>query len=307
MRAKTSGRNSEKRARVNDTLRNAEQTSAGTGSPGGASPIPREFSFTQSDFSRVRNLIYEYAGISLSPIKKEMVYSRLVRRLRALGHGSFDTYLAYLENNGNEVEAFVNALTTNLTAFFREPHHFEILSQQMQTAHARPFRIWCAAASTGEEAYSLAMAACEAFDSMTPPVSILASDIDTHVLRTANEGVYPADRVDKMKPERLKRFFLRGSGSKAGFVRARPELQALLQFERINLLDSQWPMQSAFDAIFCRNVMIYFDKATQLRLLQRFKPHLQPHGLFYAGHSESFLHAAELFRSCGRTVYEHAR
>ena len=290
---------------MTDTLRNAMDDMADA-SMSGAVPV-REFPFTQNDFARVRNLIYGYAGISLSPIKKEMVYSRLARRLRALGHPSFDSYLAYLESNDEEIEAFVNALTTNLTAFFREPHHFEILGQQMLRAHARPFRIWCAAASTGEEAYSLAMAACEIFDTMTPPVQVLASDIDTHVLRTASEGIYPVERVDKMTPARLKRFFLRGSGARAGLVRVRPELQALLQFERINLLDSQWPMQSGFDAIFCRNVMIYFDKDTQLRLLQRFKPYLQPHGLFYAGHSESFLHAAELFRSCGRTVYEHAR
>jgi chemotaxis protein methyltransferase CheR len=292
---------------VSEAVRNPAGQSFAPGNPLGAPALVREFPFTQGDFAQVRNLIYEHAGISLSPIKKEMVYSRLVRRLRALGHNSFETYLAYLASNAEEIESFVNALTTNLTAFFREPHHFEILSQQLQAAHARPFRIWCAAASTGEEAYSLAMTACETFDSMTPPVTILASDIDTHVLRTASEGIYPIDRVERMEPQRLKRFFLRGSGSKAGFARVRPELRALLQFERINLLDSEWPMRTSFDAIFCRNVMIYFDKDTQLKLLQRFKPHLQPHGLFYAGHSESFLHAAELFRSRGRTVYEHAR
>lgn len=292
---------------MSEAVRNPAGQSFAPGNPSGAPALVREFPFTQGDFAQVRNLIYEYAGISLSPIKKEMVYSRLVRRLRALGHNSFETYLAYLASNAEEIESFVNALTTNLTAFFREPHHFEILSQQLQAAHARPFRIWCAAASTGEEAYSLAMTACETFDSMTPPVTILASDIDTHVLRTASEGIYPIDRVERMEPQRLKRFFLRGSGSKSGFARVRPELRALLQFERINLLDSEWPMRTAFDAIFCRNVMIYFDKDTQLKLLQRFKPHLQPHGLFYAGHSESFLHAAELFRSRGRTVYEHAR
>lgn len=290
---------------MSQPLRTAAIPPGDTGTPV-AAPA-REFPFTQSDFTRVRNLIYAYAGISLSPIKREMVYSRLVRRLRALGLSSFDSYLGYLEAHDDEIEAFVNALTTNLTAFFREPHHFEILGRQMQAAQARPFRIWCAAASTGEEAYSLAMAACEAFDSMTPPVQILASDIDTHVLRMASDGIYPAERVDRMAPSRLKRFFLRGRGSKAGFVRVRPELQALLQFQRINLLDSHWPMQTVFDAIFCRNVMIYFDKPTQYKLLQRFKPQLQPRGLFYAGHSESFLHAAELFRSCGRTVYEHAR
>lgn len=292
---------------MSEAVRNPAGQSFAPGNPSGAPALVREFPFTQGDFAQVRNLIYEYAGISLSPIKKEMVYSRLVRRLRALGHNSFETYLAYLASNAEEIESFVNALTTNLTAFFREPHHFEILSQQLQAAHARPFRIWCAAASTGEEAYSLAMTACETFDSMTPPITILASDIDTHVLGTASEGIYPLDRVERMEPQRLKRFFLRGSGSKAGFARVRPELRALLQFERINLLDSEWPMRTAFDAIFCRNVMIYFDKDTQLKLLQRFKPHLQPHGLFYAGHSESFLHAAELFRSRGRTVYEHAR
>src|SRR5690606_1440968 len=152
MHLRTSGRSSE--ATVTDTLRNAMDDMADA-SMSGAVPV-REFPFTQNDFARVRNLIYGYAGISLSPIKKEMVYSRLARRLRALGHPSFDSYLAYLESNDEEIEAFVNALTTNLTAFFREPHHFEILGQQMLRTHARPFRIWCAAASTGEEAYSLA-------------------------------------------------------------------------------------------------------------------------------------------------------
>lgn len=296
----TSGRSSEADPQVSDGLSQAAARAA-TALPA------REFAFTQEDFARVRNLIYAHAGISLSPIKKEMVYSRLVRRLRALGHGSFEIYLAYLESNNEEIEGFVNALTTNLTAFFREPHHFEMLARQMEATSMRPFRIWCAAASTGEEAYSLAMTACEVFDTLTPPVTVLASDIDTHVLRTASEGIYPMERVERMDGQRLKRFFLRGSGGRAGFVRVRPELQALLQFERINLLDSKWPMHTVFDAIFCRNVMIYFDKDTQLRLLRHFKPHLHPHGLFYAGHSESFLHAAELFRSRGRTVYEHAR
>jgi chemotaxis protein methyltransferase CheR len=282
---------------------------ATSSAPTDAAPtLAREFSFSAEDFARVRNLIYGYAGISLSPIKKEMVYSRLVRRLRALNLSSFGSYLAYLEKNeAEERESFVNALTTNLTSFFRESHHFEILAEQMAASPARPFRIWCAAASSGEEAYSLAMTACEVFDTNTPPVSILASDIDTHVLRAASEGIYPLERVEKMAPERLRRFFLRGSGSKAGMVRVRPELQALVEFQRINLLDSQWPIQTIFDAIFCRNVMIYFDRATQLRLLQHFKPHLHRDGLLYAGHSESFLHAADLFRNCGRTVYEHFR
>ena len=280
---------------VNDTLR-----------PGLAAP--REFRFTQADFERVRRLIYEHAGISLSPIKKEMVYSRLVRRLRALELASFEAYLAHLEREGGgEWETFVNALTTNLTSFFREPHHFGILAQQMHASSSRPFRIWCAAASTGEEVYSLAITACESFDSLSPPVSIIASDIDTSVLNTARAGVYPLERTEPLGAERLRRFFLRGTGSRAGYARVRPELQSMLDFQRINLLDSSWPVRGTFDAIFCRNVMIYFDKNTQLRVLQRFKPCLAAHGLFYAGHSESFLHAADLFRSRGRTVYEHAR
>jgi chemotaxis protein methyltransferase CheR len=273
-----------------------------------AGPLqPREFHFTGADFELIRKLIYQHAGISLSPIKKDMVYSRLVRRIRALNHSSFAEYLAHLEKgDAHEWELFVNSLTTNLTSFFRESHHFDILAQQMQATSTRPFRIWCAAASTGEEPYSLAMTACEVFDTLTPPVAILASDIDTNVLNTARSGVYPMDRVDKLSPERLRRFFQRGAGSKEGYARVRPELQALLVFQRINLLDNQWPMRTAFDAIFCRNVMIYFDKDTQYQILQRFKPHMQPHGLLYAGHSESFMHAADLFRSRGRTVYEHA-
>lgn len=241
----------------------------------------REFTFTQADFERVRRLIYAHAGISLSPLKREMVYGRLARRLRALGHERFDTYLDQLEYGaGGEWEAFVNALTTNLTAFFREPHHFDILREQMLQSASRPFRIWCAAASTGEEPYSLAMTACEAFDTLQPPVLIVASDIDTSVLNTGQSGVYPIDRVERLEPERLRRFFLRGTGSRSGYVRVRPELQAMLEFQRINLLDTSWPLRGAFDAIFCRNVMIYFDKSTQYAVLQRLKPHLLPQGFF---------------------------
>ncbi len=270
--------------------------------------VQREFVFTQSDFERVRRLIYAHAGISLSPLKREMVYGRLARRLRALGIQCFENYLDHLEYGaGEEWEAFVNALTTNLTAFFREPHHFDILREQMRLSTSRPFRIWCTAASTGEEPYSLAMTACEAFDTLQPPVLIVASDIDTNVLNTARCGVYPMERVEQLDQERLRRFFLRGTGSRLGSVRVRPELQAVLEFQRINLLDTSWALRGVFDAIFCRNVMIYFDKSTQYAVLQRFKPYLLPEGCLYAGHSESFLNASDLFRSSGRTVYEHAR
>jgi chemotaxis protein methyltransferase CheR len=267
----------------------------------------REFDFTAADFERVRTLIYKQAGITLAPIKQDMVYSRLARRLRALGYTTFEQYLKHLESNDEEEwETFVNSLTTNLTSFFREAHHFEILTRHLRTLKRRPIRIWCSAASTGEEPYTLAMTACEAFDSLTPPVQIIASDIDTNVLATAEKGVYPMERVEKLSKERLRRFFFKGSGAQEGLVRVRPELQNLLSFTRINLLDARLPLQGQFDVLFCRNVMIYFDKPTQYAILQKFVPLLHEDGLLFAGHSESFLHAAKLFRPLGRTVYERA-
>ena len=267
----------------------------------------REFHFTAADFERVRALIYKHAGISLAPIKQDMVYSRLARRLRALGYSTFAQYLAHLESNDEEEwETFVNSLTTNLTSFFREAHHFDILIRHLRTLKHRPVRIWCSAASTGEEPYTLAMTACEAFDSLAPPVAIVASDIDTNVLATAEKGVYPMERVEKLSADRLRRFFFKGSGAQAGLVRVRPELQNLLSFTRINLLDARLPLQGPFDVMFCRNVMIYFDKPTQYAILKKFAPLLREDGLLFAGHSESFLHAVDLFRPLGRTVYERA-
>ncbi len=267
----------------------------------------REFHFTAADFERVRALIHKHAGISLAPIKQDMVYSRLARRLRVLGYSTFGQYLAHLETNDEaEWEVFVNSLTTNLTSFFREAHHFDILIRHLRELKQRPVRIWCSAASTGEEPYTLAMTACEAFDTLTPPVAIVASDIDTNVLATAAKGVYPMERVEKLSADRLRRFFLKGSGVQEGYVRVRPELQKLMSFTRINLLDARLPLQGPFDVMFCRNVMIYFDKPTQRAILKKFAPLLREDGLLFAGHSESFLHAADVFRSLGRTVYERA-
>jgi chemotaxis protein methyltransferase CheR len=272
----------------------------------GARSNTREFDFTPSDFERVRKLIYQHAGISLAPIKQDMVYSRLARRLRALNLRSFGDYLNQLEQNKNadEWEKFINSLTTNLTSFFREPHHFPIFADQLRKLEIlrRPIRIWCSAASTGEEPYSIAITVLE---TMSNPnnVSIVATDIDTNVLATAQKGVYPIDRVEKMSPERLRRFFLKGTGSQEGLVCARPELKRLIQFQRLNLLEPNWPVKGPLDVIFCRNVMIYFDKPTQHKILQRFAPLLQADGHLFAGHSESFLHAADLFKSLGRTVY----
>ncbi|KAA3649475.1 MAG: chemotaxis protein CheR [Proteobacteria bacterium] len=280
--------------------------------PAAPSPIDtalplREFQFTSADFDKVRKLIHQQAGISLSAAKQDMVYSRLSRRLRACGDKTFADYLGRLERDKAEAETFINSLTTNLTSFFREVHHFDILAERLRQAGERqPIKIWCAAASTGEEPYSIAMTACEAFNTLTPPVQILASDIDTHVLAQGQAGVYRADRIERMDPARVRRFFLKGVGSQAEQVRVRPELQRLVSFRKLNLLDARYSIAGPLDFIFCRNVMIYFDKPTQYAILQRFLPLLKPEGLLFAGHSESFLHAADLFRSRGRTVYERS-
>jgi len=264
----------------------------------------KEFEFTKRDFDRVRAMIYRRAGISLNESKQEMVYSRLARRLRATGIASFADYLDRLEKGRDPEEwvAFTNALTTNLTSFFREAHHFPVLAEHI--LHKEHVSIWCSAASTGEEAWSIAMTACEAFGKMTPPVHVVASDIDTNVLATAQAGVYPMDRLDKMPTDRIKRFFQKGRDGNQGMVRVRPELHALVTFRQINLLADEWKIDGPFDAIFCRNVMIYFDKPTQQRILNRFAPLLKPHGLLFAGHSENFLHVSARFKLRSNTVYE---
>ena len=270
----------------------------------------REFAFTAKDFERVRQLIYDHAGISLNPSKQDMVYSRLARRLRATGINNFRDYLALLEGGDNalEWEAFANSLTTNLTAFFREPHHFPLLAEHVLKHKGRhPISVWCSASSSGEEPYSIAMTLVDAFGSFTPPVTILATDIDTNVLAKAEAGVYPLERVEKLSADVVKRFFLKGVGEQAGYVRVRPELRAMITFRQVNLLSPDWPVRGPLDAIFCRNVMIYFDKETQLKILQRFVPLLQPDGLLFAGHSESFHNAGHLFRLRGKTVYELAK
>jgi len=266
----------------------------------------REFVFTEKDFKRVCQLIYEYAGISLKPSKQDMVYSRLARRLRANGISNFKDYLALLESDNKlEWEAFVNSLTTNLTNFFREPHHFPLLSEHaVQHKGQHPISLWCSAASTGEEPYSIAMTMVDAFGSFTPHVSIVASDVDTNVLAIAEAGVYPAERIEKLDARMVKRFFLKGTGTQSGYVRVRPELRAMITFRQLNLLDEKWSIRGPLDVIFCRNVMIYFDKETQLKILQKFAPLLRPDGLLFAGHSENFHNATHLFRLRGKTVYE---
>lgn len=273
-----------------------------------AEPIraEREFPFSRRDFEEVRKLIYDHAGIALSDAKEDMVYSRLARRLRATGQKTFKDYLAYLSaGHGEEWEAFVNSLTTNLTDFFREGHHFVILKEFLRQRQSQPILLWSSASSTGEEPYSMAITALETLGDRAP-VKIIATDLDTNVLKKCQEGVYPIERLNKLSTEQQRRFFLKGTGDKSGYARVKPELRAMTEFYQLNLLAPDWPIRAPLDAIFCRNVMIYFDKPTQHRILSKMKPLLKPDGLLFMGHSEALYHAADLFRLRGQTVYEHA-
>lgn len=262
--------------------------------------------FTRADFERVRRHIYRSAGISLNDNKQQMVYSRLGRRLRVLGIHSFQEYMDLVESGGSDGEqvAFTNALTTNLTSFFREPYHFPVLSDHLrQVARDRAPVIWCAAASTGEEPYSIAITAIEALGRDASRVRILASDIDTDVLARAARGVYSADAIGRLSTNVRERFFLKGTGSNAGLVQVKAEAKRLVTFQQINLLHGNWPVRGPLDAIFCRNVMIYFDKHTQRTVIDRFAAVLRPDGLLFVGHAESLSHSLDRFRLRGRTVY----
>jgi len=273
--------------------------------------VQRDFDYTDRDFRRVCELIRRRVGIALTDSKRDMVYSRLSRRLRALGLPRFADYLAYLESRPEEDEEwqqFTNALTTNLTSFFREGHHFEVLAEQLSKLKARGGQVdlWCCAASTGEEPYSILITACEVWGSMKPPVRLWATDVDTQVLETGSRGIYPIDRVASLSEERKKRFFLRGTGANEGLVRVKPALRELVEFAPLNLLDASYPKTPTFAAIFCRNVMIYFDKPTQREILARLVQKMGPDSLLYTGHSENYMHAADIVVPCGRSLYRRA-
>lgn len=270
-----------------------------------SAPGGREFHFTEQDFEKVRKLIYDYAGIALSPTKHDMVYGRLARRLRALGLSTFQQYLQILERgNSKEFELFTNSLTTNLTSFFREAHHFDMLRQHLTENKSQgSFSIWCSASSTGEEPYSIAISACEAFDSLRPPVKIIATDLDTNVLETAKNAIYNGEEVQKLAPQRVQRYFNKLAD---GRYAVKQELRDMIVYRRLNLVEANWMIRGPFDAIFCRNVMIYFDKPTQLKILQRFAPLMRATGLLFVGHSENLYHASDIFKLRGKTVYELA-
>lgn len=268
----------------------------------------REFAWTNADFDQVQKLIYQRAGISLHDGKHAMVYSRLSRRLRDTGHDSFRGYLSWLESNdGPEWQEFVNALTTNLTSFFREHHHFQVLIDFLKN---RPsggdLRIWCSAASTGEEPYSIAMTAAEALGA-NARYTIQASDIDSKVLATAAQGVYRMEGLKGVSPEQMRKYFLRGKAGNAGLARVKPELRRTLDFLIVNLIKDDWPFREPFDVVFCRNVMIYFDAPTQRKVLEKIHRVMKPGGLLFVGHAENFSDSKDLFLLKGKTVYERLR
>lgn len=265
----------------------------------------REFVWTNTDFDRIQTLIYQRAGISLHNGKHAMVYSRLSRRLRDTGHQSFKDYLNWLEGqDGPEWQEFINALTTNLTSFFREQHHFEILANHLKSKPASTtWRVWCNAASTGEEPYSLVMTAIEALGAKAN-FALTASDIDSKVLASAAQGVYRLEGLKGVSAERMQHFFMRGKGANEGMARIKPELQRMIAFIRVNLIRDDWPFREPFDVVFCRNVMIYFDAPTQRKVLERIHRVMAPGGLLFVGHAENFSESRDLFVLRGKTVYE---
>jgi chemotaxis protein methyltransferase CheR len=271
-----------------------------------------DIALSDREFERVKQRVYRVAGISLSDAKRTLVVSRLYKIVRALGLSSFDTYLDYLERHGSREDAqnFVNALTTNLTRFYREDHHFEHLVEYVGTLLARPqrlspdgrprLRIWSAGCSTGQEPYTIALALLAAYPDLRRwDFRILATDIDTEVLARAATGIYPESELAGLSPERAAQFERRGDGTIAVPEAAR----SLITFKPLNLMDA-WPVKGPFDAIFCRNVAIYFDKPTQAMVFGRFRALLAPDGFLYIGHSENLGTGAADFRLVGKTIYQ---
>ncbi|MFQ5532300.1 MAG: CheR family methyltransferase [Candidatus Methylomirabilales bacterium] len=271
---------------------------------------------SEEEFVLFRDLVRAEAGIALSEAKRTLVQSRLAKRLRQLGLGSYREYYDYLmerDSTGEERVQFINALTTNLTHFFREGHHFAYLRDvwlpgiQARAAETgqRRIRIWSAGCSTGEEPYSIAITLLEGLEANDGwDVCILASDIDTEVLARAAEGVYPCDRIDGISEDVLHRYFHTEKGAEADEVRVLSKVRDLIVFRQINLLDEPWPIRTRFDVIFCRNVVIYFDGPTHKRLFHRFGAALHDDGLLILGHSESLLGKEARFRHLGKTIYQ---
>lgn len=273
------------------------------------------YTISQREFEAFRELIFKEAGISLSDAKRVLVCSRLSRRLRHYGFKSFGQYYDYLMNadsSGAERLRMINCITTNKTDFFREMHHFEFLRDHFfpeireRTLQGRPrrLRIWSAGCSSGEEPYSIAMIVREFFGFLQGwDIKILASDIDTDMLRVGEGGIYPAERLESVPAEYQRRHFLRGRGEWTGYFQARSEVRDLVTFRRINFADSPWPIHTRFDVIFCRNVIIYFNRETQRRLFERLAEYLEPDGCLMVGHSESLQWLSDMFVLVRGTIY----
>jgi len=269
----------------------------------------KEFTLSDRNFGFIRDLVGERTGIVLSDLKRDMTYGRLVRRLRELKLSSFDEYCALLKSGDeDELINLTNAITTNLTSFFREPHHFEFLSQELlpkllASKADRRLRIWSAGCSSGEEPYTIAMTILESVPQIRNwDIRILATDLDYNMVSRAASGIYTEERVNGIDARRQKRWFRRGRGENAGMVRVSPELQNLITFKQLNLLH-EWPMKGPFDIIFCRNVVIYFNKETQRELFSRYADIMTPDGHLFIGHSESLYKVSDRFELLGRTIY----
>ncbi|WP_312758638.1 CheR family methyltransferase [Pantoea brenneri] len=264
---------------------------------------------TDIELDKIIKLIYQRAGIVITRQRRDMVYNRLAPRLRELGIESFSRYLALLESipGNDEWQLFINALTTNLTSFFREAYHFPILAKHA-ASRSGGYNVWCTAASTGEEPYSIAMTLDEVLGSTLTGPRILATDIDTNVLAKARAGTYRLNDINNLTQEQKKKYFLRKiTTAEQQQVKVRNSLQKDVHFQQLNLIAENWNIPAPFDAIFCRNVMIYFDKPNQQRLLNRFSKLLKPGGLLFVGHSEHFNNMDSPFRLQGQSVYYLAK
>ena len=272
----------------------------------------REFEYTMDDFDILRKISNEHSGILVPDDKFDMFYSRLSKRVRLLGLANFKEYCHYLKNNSDqEFTEFINAVTTNLTAFYRENHHFEYLKKTVlpevikRNQTTKTIRVWSAGCSTGEEPYSLAMTLLEAVPSDWD-IKILATDLDTQVLQTAATGVYTKDRVEGLPKDTLKRWFKRGKSTNSNKVKISKECQSLIQFKQLNLM-TEWPFKSYFDFIFCRNVLIYFDRETKEKLAQRYGELLVTGSYLFIGHSESLHQLDTDFDLIGNTIYKKVK
>jgi chemotaxis protein methyltransferase CheR len=271
--------------------------------------LEHEFELTDAEFKRLREIVHARTGIALSEAKRELVYGRLARRLRKLKLTSFAEYCRLVEGaESEELQELTNAITTNLTSFFRENYHFEQLGAEVLPQIAsnrsamRRMRLWSAGCSTGEEPYSLAVVLREGLARLPNwDIKLLATDIDSKVVATAAEGVYAADRFKGVSTDRVRNWFPPIAG-RPGFSAASADLKALITFKQLNLLEP-WPMKGPFDVIFCRNVVIYFDKATQRRLFDRMADLQEPGGWLFIGHSENLLNVTRRYKLVGRTVY----